>query len=593
MAEDSPALEELTVTQALDRVRASLGLDASRPKELLEAARDKLELPPPEARTSFKHQLAVVCDACDVQTHWPASPRPGQGAADGAQAAPPVFKKLTVSISWLKKFVDTHGDALEGKSTDEVVRTLLTPQTAERQCSVAETLVGQRLRPELIDDAAMCVGEATCLVSHAWSDTFVDTVGAVVAWGQTRPQPDAEFAWLDAFAVSQHGSPLTEGDGWDSLYRTAVGEIGNTVIVLTPWDKPSVLSQLWCAWDFLCAVDSGAELTFQLPAGEQTRLSAALETDVDAMRQLVRNVEGDQSQFHAAAAAAMPGESSSGAEPDPQPEPLSVSRAQAQTESERERLSGAITRLIQSQQEATQASGSSWEDAADSTIRRRLREWCLRETLAHCRRRQAAGDSSEPSWRYLHELGVHTAECDDSDVATLLKAEELLTEALAARQAEYGTEHASTLESMEALKNLRARLPVEEGEPPAGAYITVEGLPAEGSVQQYEITWRNDTGAVQQSRHRYSEFDTLRNRLLKSTVASLSAEVRKLPFPAKKWVHGNDLVSERASELTEFLSALVVTERLITPSENGSTTESVELYGFMRQQQLAQNTGSE
>ena len=45
---------ELTINEALEAVRGSLGLDSARPKELIQAARDKLQLPPPTDGSSFK-----------------------------------------------------------------------------------------------------------------------------------------------------------------------------------------------------------------------------------------------------------------------------------------------------------------------------------------------------------------------------------------------------------------------------------------------------------------------------------------------------------------------------------------------------------
>jgi hypothetical protein len=101
-------------------------------------------------------------------------------------------------------------------------------------------------------------------------------------------------------------------------------------------------------------------------------------------------------------------------------------------------------------------------------------------------------------------------------------------------------------------------------------------------VQYYKVTWRDDAGVVRQARRRYSEFDAIRNSLLKVTTESLAVELRKLPFPSKKWVHGTDLVAERAAELTEFLHMLVVTKHLIMPSERpSSATEAVELFKFL------------
>ena len=69
---------ELTINEALEGIRESLGLHGSaRPKDLVEAAREQLQLPPPAADESFKQQIAVVCDACKIETHWHTAPPMG------------------------------------------------------------------------------------------------------------------------------------------------------------------------------------------------------------------------------------------------------------------------------------------------------------------------------------------------------------------------------------------------------------------------------------------------------------------------------------------------------------------------------------
>ena len=493
--------------QALQELCGSLGIERGKPAQVVEAARSKLSLPAPLERSSIKSQIAAVCDAAGVQTQWAASPRPSPGA--GA-TAPVSFPRISVSVRWLEKWAREHEAQLAGKSTEAVVAEMLAPQTRARACSVAEALAGQRLRPELIDDVAMCSGEATCLVSHAWRDSFVDTVGAAIEWGQRQPAPDAAFAWIDAFAVSQHGGGWDTAAGWD---RAAVGEIGSALVVLSPWDRPSVLA-LSKQREILSIVESGVLWTFVLPAKEQARLTAALEADVNAMEQLLRYVTGG-----GAAEAAEPGVLT--------PAALSL----------------------------------------DEKIQRPVREWCLRTTLTHCKDSADGVKSGEIAALYTHKLAVYLAECDDEDVATLEQAEGLFVEALAAQEEAHGMDYPTTVASREALAALRARLPAEEGVPPRGESIEVIGLPLDGKLQLYKITWRDTYGAIHEATHRYSEFDTLRTTLMSN--GGIGEAVRGLPFPGKKWMHGTDVVLERATGLTDFLTELVVTQALVMPRAPG------------------------
>ena len=136
-----------------------------------------------------------------------------------------------------------------------------------------------------------------------------------------------------------------------------------------------------------------------------------------------------------------------------------------------------------------------------------------------------------------------------------------------AREEAVGVDDPSTVASRDALAALRARLPAEEGVPPRGESIEVIGLPLDGKLQLYKVTWRDNFGAIHEATHRYSEFDALRTTLMSSDIGEA---VRGLPFPGKKWMHGTDVVLDRATGLTDFLMELVVTQVLVAPRAAGA-----------------------
>ena len=494
----------MTVEQALAHLKSSLGLDDAlrKPHDVLEAARSQLSVQL-DPELSLKQQIKAVCEACDIQTHWVASPR----AAPPLPAAP-AFARTTVSVRWLKKFVEANAATLAGKTTSEVAATLLVPQTQEQQCAVTAALAGQRLHPETVGDTAQCAGDATCLISHAWSATFLDTAHAVIEWGEAQPQPSEVFAWMDVFADNHHVPPPTSRENWDAAFGSAVGDIGTTLLVLTPWDDPSVVRRLWCAWEFVCTVAGGGALELLLPPREKARLDAALETDIDAMRRLVDNLEGRR---HGEAAG------SEQLQPEPeraggggaQPMGISLEHAQLREEGERSELSSAILRRVAASEAFPADAG--WAEL-NARLLRELREWTLRYTLKFCKAK--AGGGGEETWRYTHELAEHVAESDEEK--ELKKAESLLIEAHTARREGLGEEHPDTQRSAEALAAVRARLPAEEGVPPAGGGAALEVtpiMPPDESGQYYSVVWRAGPGAVHTTRHRYSEFDALRNNL--------------------------------------------------------------------------------
>lgn len=106
-----------------------------------------------------------------------------------------------------------------------------------------------------------------------------------------------------------------------------------------------------------------------------------------------------------------------------------------------------------------------------------------------------------------------------------------------------------------------------------------------GPTALYKIVWYDDTGTAHEAQRRYKEFHRLRSALMKSSM--IGSAVAALPFPGKKWVHAGrhtNVLEERTAALNEFLTELVVTQQLITPSGGaGSSPDMNLLFDFMHQ----------
>jgi hypothetical protein len=197
------------------------------------------------------------------------------------------FPKGSVSVQWLSEFVRSHGGQLAHKTTAEVSEQHLKPNTKAKQCAYI------RLAEERTADGHPSVGIATFFVSHAWQYKFLDLAEVIIEWGQTVPTPT--YVWLDIFSVNQH-APEQPPEWWDSTFRTAVGELGHTLLVLAPWDKPVALSRVWCLWEILCTIDEGADLTVLLPSNEKRRLTEELAKDLDQVAITVADVDAERAE---------------------------------------------------------------------------------------------------------------------------------------------------------------------------------------------------------------------------------------------------------------------------------------------------------
>jgi len=142
--------------------------------------------------------------------------------------------------------------------------------------------------------------KATHFVSHAWSydfDSFVSALGCWVEQSQLE-QKDVYF-WVDAFVVNQHQTQYYPKEWWCSRFMQAVGDIGNTVLVLEPWDNPVPLQRAWVLWEVYCTQLTGARLHLAMHRHEMERFRSALVNSFEEVQTALSHVDVHNSQaFH-------------------------------------------------------------------------------------------------------------------------------------------------------------------------------------------------------------------------------------------------------------------------------------------------------
>ena len=90
------------------------------------------------------------------------------------------------------------------------------------------------------------------------------------------PMHDEEtevFLWFDVCTINEH-QPERVSKGFSEKFMEAVGRIGHTLLVLTPFDQPMVLSRSWCLWEVFCTHKKECQLTICLPDTERRILLA-------------------------------------------------------------------------------------------------------------------------------------------------------------------------------------------------------------------------------------------------------------------------------------------------------------------------------
>ena len=97
------------------------------------------------------------------------------------------------------------------------------------------------------------VGIATVFVSHAWKSSFLDVVDALI--DHFHDNLDV-IIWFDLFSKNQNDKNRIQSIDWyDVDFKELIKEIGNVVMVLTPWMNPFTLKRTWCLYELYCAVE--------------------------------------------------------------------------------------------------------------------------------------------------------------------------------------------------------------------------------------------------------------------------------------------------------------------------------------------------
>ncbi len=139
-------------------------------------------------------------------------------------------------LSFYRELIDENGGeaAFENLTTSNVKRSSIVPKTENTKLSLCAQM-------RLEGDGR--VKTATWFVSHAWQFKFMDVVRALEAFFADKP---GAIIWMDLLSTSQHATFSKPPEWWQQTFVSAIGQMGQVVMVMTPWDNPVSLTRAWC-----------------------------------------------------------------------------------------------------------------------------------------------------------------------------------------------------------------------------------------------------------------------------------------------------------------------------------------------------------
>lgn len=141
---------------------------------------------------------------------------------------------------------------------------------------------------------------ATHFVSHAWKCDFSGFVAALGCWlVQSNTPAESTYFWVDAFVVNQHQTQAYPQEWWSTRFMEAIRNIGNTVLVLDPWEDPVPLTRAWVIWELYCTTVTGAKLHLAMSKKTSDSFNAALLESFEQVQTAMSRVDVSKSKsFH-------------------------------------------------------------------------------------------------------------------------------------------------------------------------------------------------------------------------------------------------------------------------------------------------------
>ncbi|EGD75305.1 hypothetical protein PTSG_06955 [Salpingoeca rosetta] len=174
-----------------------------------------------------------------------------------------------------RAFPDTYRKV----STREVCARVVLPWTRARACALVD----------LYDDKGQeYVGQANVFVSHGWDCCAMDVLDTMLDFASNeQTQQDTArpiYFWLDILVCNQHVSSPDSRAWWGSTLEKTIGEIGQVLLVLSPWHDPVPLTRTWCLWEvFCCLMHESAALSIRVPSTQRSALRNAIVRDYQAI----------------------------------------------------------------------------------------------------------------------------------------------------------------------------------------------------------------------------------------------------------------------------------------------------------------------
>ena len=233
------------------------------------------------------------------------------------------FPQEGISITAVNKFIELCGgkSLLQGMTTTEVNNEALMPLTfayktsycglLDRQKAEQHEIYNKNLTMDMIstcEEKESKENKPCAFISHAWKYQFLDVMDAIkdhfncdnemtdLSLPSDSVDESQVIIWLDLFTNNQHLAPDLDFHWWSTTFKTAIQNIGRTVMVLSPWENPVPFTRAWCLFEIFCTVDTNTIFEVAMCKAQKEALVRAASDDLRNFRNMITIIDVENSE---------------------------------------------------------------------------------------------------------------------------------------------------------------------------------------------------------------------------------------------------------------------------------------------------------
>lgn len=128
-------------------------------------------------------------------------------------------------------------------------------------------------------------GAAQFMLSYTWGYAVGDIVDTLEDFCLSRDlAPRSTYIWMCCLCINQHRVKEAQIKGevvpfstFEKAFGERVGELGQVIAMMSPWNKPEYITRIWCDFEIFTAIHVvNAPVTVVMPPREAANLRSAL-----------------------------------------------------------------------------------------------------------------------------------------------------------------------------------------------------------------------------------------------------------------------------------------------------------------------------